>query len=338
MPNSTNPRQAVIDLGSKRVLVTGASSGLGFEAAAQLAEAGYGSIVLAARTDDKAARARDELVERTGRDVFETVGADVSLIEESERAAGDLIGRGRPFDALLLNAGMVPNELDRTAEGFEIAFASSIVGHHVITTRLIDAGLLSPRARVVIVGSEAANDDLPKAMGMSVAEFAKGDDFDRLAFDAGFAEFATGEQPRFDAKDQYATTKVISSWWSAALQRRYEGRYDFFTVSPGANMGTNASRHVRGSFKLLIGLMKRIGHLVGMNMPVSEGSRRYVDVLLGRGDFEPGRTYTSKPKKMTGDVVARSGSHLVDRRRQDAGLEMLGDLIAGVGQVTDAGR
>ena len=39
-------------------LVTGANSGLGFEAAAQLAEAGYGRVILACRTLEKAETAR----------------------------------------------------------------------------------------------------------------------------------------------------------------------------------------------------------------------------------------------------------------------------------------
>jgi hypothetical protein len=88
MSTSLTLAPTVSDVGSKRVLVTGASSGLGLAASAQLANAGYGSIAVAARTADKAARAGDELVARTRRDVFETIAADVSVTEESVRAAG----------------------------------------------------------------------------------------------------------------------------------------------------------------------------------------------------------------------------------------------------------
>ena len=88
MSTSLTLAPTVSDVGSKRVLVTGASSGLGLAASAQLANAGYGSIAVAARTADKAARAGDELVARTRRDVFETIAADVSVTDESVRAAG----------------------------------------------------------------------------------------------------------------------------------------------------------------------------------------------------------------------------------------------------------
>ena len=57
----------------RTALVTGANSGLGFEAAAQLAEMGYGSVTLATRTQDKADGAAAALRERTGVDVFDTL-------------------------------------------------------------------------------------------------------------------------------------------------------------------------------------------------------------------------------------------------------------------------
>ncbi|MCP4419446.1 MAG: SDR family NAD(P)-dependent oxidoreductase, partial [Chloroflexi bacterium] len=52
----------------KTACVTGANSGLGFEAAAQLAEAGYGRIILACRTLAKAETAKQALTERVGSD------------------------------------------------------------------------------------------------------------------------------------------------------------------------------------------------------------------------------------------------------------------------------
>ena len=58
--NDTNAR--------KTALVTGATSGLGFEAAAQLAEAGYGKIIISGRSHDGVEVARRDLVGRTGRD------------------------------------------------------------------------------------------------------------------------------------------------------------------------------------------------------------------------------------------------------------------------------
>ncbi|MBW2405489.1 MAG: SDR family NAD(P)-dependent oxidoreductase, partial [Deltaproteobacteria bacterium] len=92
---------------NKTALVTGANSGLGFEAAAQLAEAGYSRVILACRTLDKAEAAKQALAERVGIDPFETLEVDVSSVESANAAGDELIRRGHSIDTLLLNAGMI---------------------------------------------------------------------------------------------------------------------------------------------------------------------------------------------------------------------------------------
>ena len=64
------------DSTARTALVTGANSGLGLEAAAQLADAGYDTVIITARTEAKAQAAREELLARTGKDVFETLRID----------------------------------------------------------------------------------------------------------------------------------------------------------------------------------------------------------------------------------------------------------------------
>lgn len=317
------------EYGKNSALVTGANSGLGFEAAAQLAELGYGSVTLACRTQDKADAAAKELRERTGADVFGTLVVDVGVIESSRKAAAELVARGRSFDVVLLNAGMVPSRLDRTEDGIEMCFASSIVGHHIVTTELHEAGLLDD-ASVVLVGSEAANNDLPKMMGMSVYDFALGEPSEFGTTDAeAMKSFATASGgPDYNGQRQYSTTKVFSAWWSAAMARRHEGSTRFYTVSPGANMGTAADRNVTGAFKVMIAVMGKVGRYVGMDQPVPVGAKRYLDVALGRGGpYESGRTYTSRPKKMTGPLVERTPDHLMSTASQDTALAVIDDLI-----------
>ncbi|MCH7975517.1 MAG: SDR family NAD(P)-dependent oxidoreductase [Bacteroidetes bacterium] len=75
-------------------LVTGANSGLGFEAAAQLADAGFSTIILAARNEAKAEQARALLTERTARDVFETLAMDLGELESVDAAVAELATRG----------------------------------------------------------------------------------------------------------------------------------------------------------------------------------------------------------------------------------------------------
>lgn len=224
---------------------------------------------------------------------------------------------------------MVPSRLDLTAEGIEVCFAASLVGHHILTNAMLEAGLLDD-ASVVLVGSEAANNDLPKAMGMSVYDFVLGEPSDFGATPAeAMRNFATATGgPNYNGQRQYSTTKAFSAWWSAAMARRHGSSTRFFTVSPGANMGTNAARHAEGAFKIMVALMARFGRYLGMDQPIAEGAKRYIDVANGiGGPYESGRTYTSKPKKMTGPIVAVAEPHLLDANRQDTALRVLDELI-----------
>ena len=166
-------------------------------------------------------------------------------------------------------------------------------------------------------------------MGMSVYDFARGEpsDFGSTPEQA-MEHFARAENgPAYDGNRQYATTKAFSAWWSAAMARRHPGNVSFYTVSPGANMGTNAARHSTGAFKLMIGFMRRFGRYLGMDQPIEVGAGRYIDVLHGNnGPFRNGGTYTSRPKKMTGPLVASAAPHLLDTERQDTALGVLDKL------------
>jgi len=319
----------------KTALVTGANSGLGFEAAAQLAEAGYGRVILACRTLEKAEAAKEELAARVGFDPFETLEVDVSSIESARAASDELVKRGEVIDSLLLNAGMVSGEaMNKSADGLEVAFASSIIGHHVLTLGLLDSGALPEDARVVIAGSESANNDLPAMMDMSVYDFATEAprEFGDNLHDA-MVTFARGAKPEtFNGTRYYATTKVFTSWWSAAMARRFGGRVSVFTVSPGSNLSTNAGRHTTGFKKFLFTkLMPAVGPAIGMGQHVSVGAKRYLDVLHGvGGNYVNGRTYASKPKKLIGPLHEMTHPHLLDVDRQEAAWNVLDELTGTV--------
>ena len=319
----------------KTALVTGANSGLGFEAAAQLAEAGYGRVILACRTLEKAEIAKEALSSRVGFDPFETLEVDVSSVESAQEASDELVRRGGVIDTLLLNAGMVSGEtMNKSVDGVEVAFASSIIGHHVMALRLVESGTLSNGAQVVIAGSESANNDIPAMMDMKLYDFATDapEEFGDDLHDAMVA-FATGAKPeRFNGTRYYATTKVFTAWWSAAMARRFGDRISVFTVSPGANLSTNAGRHTTGFKKFLFTkLMPALGPAIGMGTHVSVGAKRYLDVLHGvGGPYISGRTYTSRPKKLIGPLHEMTHSHLLDVDRQEVAWSVLNEL-AGTG-------
>ena len=323
------------EFANKTALVTGANSGLGYEAAAQLAEAGYGRVILACRTLVKAETAKQSLARRVGSDPFATLEVDVSSIASAQAASEELITRGVPIDALLLNAGMVAgDDMHKSVDGLEMSFASSIIGHHVLTMRLLAAGLLPDSARVVIAGSETARNDMPAMSGFTFYDFALEApvDFGSTLHEA-MTGFARVNRPDlYTGESYYAVTKVMTSWWSAAAARKLGDRLSVYTVSPGSNLSTNAARHSTGIRRFLFTkLMPLIGAPLGMDQPVSEGAKRYLDVLHAHdGEYENGKSYMSKPGRVVGPIEEMRQPHLLDVERQNAAWDVICELT-GVG-------
>ena len=88
-------------------LVTGANSGLGFETAIHLANESAERVIITARSRKKASAAKAQLIEKTGRHVFETLALDLSKLDEVRAAVRQLAERGNVIDVLILNAGLV---------------------------------------------------------------------------------------------------------------------------------------------------------------------------------------------------------------------------------------
>ncbi len=312
------------------VLVTGANSGMGFEASAQLAELGYGRVILACRTVEKSEAARKNLVARFGSDPFATLAVDVSSIASSIAAADELIARGDKIDHMLLNAGIVSgSEMKRSAAGVEMTLAASLIGHHVIANRLLEAGLVPDQGHIVITGSEAARDDLPAGMGMKLYDFAKTmpSEFGDTLHDAMIA-FARGTSGvKFNGMRQYGVVKLFTSWWSLEMAERFGDRVSVYTVSPGSSVSTGMGRNMSIFMKIIFNvLMRPLAPLMGLHQPVAAGARRSVDVLQADGQFTNGRSYMSKPKKMIGPMVEQTYPHMLDADRQKAAWAVIQEL------------
>jgi NAD(P)-dependent dehydrogenase (short-subunit alcohol dehydrogenase family) len=139
------------DLSGKHVLVTGVSAGLGVETARALAAHGA-QVVGAARDLAKAERATAEVraqVANGGR--LELVGLDLASLKSVRTCADALLADGRPFDAVIANAGVMRTPFGHTADGFETQFGTNHLGHFVLVNRI--ASLIVPDGRLVNVSS-----------------------------------------------------------------------------------------------------------------------------------------------------------------------------------------
>ena len=296
-------------------LVTGANSGLGFEASAQLAEQGYQRVILSARTAEKAATARDQLSARTGEDVFETLVLDSDDLATVESAANELAERGGKIDLLLLNAGMAPTvDVVRTSQGIEGTVASTLVGHHLLTARLLAEDLLNERARIIIAGSEAARGDVPTFHPLDVGAFAA-EHFDGDLEVAIEAQVLMEPPAKYKPSDVYATAKTFVVWWAAELARSLPEGMTVNAVSPGSTPYTNADRNAPFYMRyLMIPILKLVP---GMSHSLETGAGRYLEAA-GYGDDVTGKFFASAPKKMTGPLVEIHNDHLDNPAAQQA--------------------
>ncbi|MBX2804270.1 MAG: SDR family NAD(P)-dependent oxidoreductase [Myxococcales bacterium] len=308
------------ELATKVALVTGANSGLGFEAAAQLVEAGAQKVILACRTAAKAEAARGELVRRTGRQAFGVLALDTSDAAAATTAAEHLAQSGEVVDLLLLNAGMSARTLQTTAAGVDQLFASALVGHHALTVGLLEHGGLERTARIVIAGSEAARGDVPAmgALPVDVREVAN----ERFGGDlqATMVAIAKGEviQP-YDPAVAYATAKCMAVWWAAALADRLPRGMAVFAVSPGAAPATGFARNMPFvTRRLMMPTMRVVGSVVGATGSVAKAARRYVEAASFTTEYS-GSFFASRPRRMVGPLVRDTDTpHLIHPELHDA--------------------
>jgi short chain dehydrogenase/SNF2-related domain len=129
----------------RRVLVTGVSAGLGVETARAARGA---QVVGAARDLAKAERATAEVrAQAANGGGLELVELDLASLESVRACADALLADGRPFDAVIANAGVMRTPFGRTADGFETQFGTNHLGHFALVNRI--ASLIVPGGRLV---------------------------------------------------------------------------------------------------------------------------------------------------------------------------------------------
>ena len=131
------------DMRGKRVVITGANSGLGFESVRALAAAGA-TVIMACRNAQKAQAAVDKVL-------AETPGADVSVrtldlasLASIKAFADGMKADFTSIDVLLNNAGLMAIPRTLTADGFEMQLGTNHLGHFALTGQLLELLEASP--------------------------------------------------------------------------------------------------------------------------------------------------------------------------------------------------
>lgn len=196
-------------------VITGASSGIGLEAAKTLAGQGW-QIIAVGRNPERSAAAEQAIktASTTGR--VKMIVADLALMADAARVADEIAAETERVDVLMNNAGGMATEKVMTAEGLEENFAGNHLGPFLLTNRLLpllrQAATDTPPGSVRIVNT--ASDASEMVPGLNLDDLQNLDNYS-----VGLA---------------YCSSKLANVVFAVALARRLadEGIHAY-SVHPG---------------------------------------------------------------------------------------------------------
>jgi len=208
-----------VSLHGKRILVTGVSAGLGVETARSLAAHGA-QVVGAARDLIKAEAASSQVREDAAANggSLELVALDLASLKSVRACADGLLAKGKPFDVVIANAGVMATPFGHTADGFETQFGTNHLGHFVFVNRI--APLIRAGGRLINLSSA-------------------GHRFSNVDLDD--PNFETTKYEPFVA---YGRSKTANILFAVAFDQRHRGRgVRAAAVHPGG-IQTELARHL----------------------------------------------------------------------------------------------
>jgi NAD(P)-dependent dehydrogenase (short-subunit alcohol dehydrogenase family) len=137
----------------KLAVVTGANSGLGYETALALAQAGA-EVIVAARNADKGNRAVARIRAQGPKANLRFESLDLASLASVAAFSTRLLAEARPLDLLINNAGvMALSKRQVTEDGFEMQLGTNYLGHYALTAQLLPLLRRSSAPRIVSLSS-----------------------------------------------------------------------------------------------------------------------------------------------------------------------------------------
>ncbi len=218
------------------VVITGASSGVGLQAARSLAQTGQWHVTMACRNLPKTEQVAKSVGMPAGS--YTILPLDLASLESVRTFVTAFRETGRSLDALVCNAAVYMPLLKEPAyspDGYELSVATNHLGHFLLCNLLLDdlknSGAQEPR--LVILGTVTAN---PKELGGKIPIPAPPDLGDLKGFEAGFkAPIAMIDGKKFKPGKAYKDSKLCNVLTMRELHRRYHDAtgITFSSMYPG---------------------------------------------------------------------------------------------------------
>ncbi|NLE35149.1 MAG: SDR family oxidoreductase [Bacteroidales bacterium] len=145
----------IVDLTGKRIIITGATHGIGFAAAEALAVKGA-DLVMAVRNTDVGEKAAGKIREKSPAASVTVMHLDLTHLDVVKQFAAGYAERFDRLDVLINNAGVMVPPHSITRSGVELQFGTNHLGHFALTAHLLPLLMATPLSRVVSTSSIAA--------------------------------------------------------------------------------------------------------------------------------------------------------------------------------------
>jgi NAD(P)-dependent dehydrogenase (short-subunit alcohol dehydrogenase family) len=240
------------DQKDKIVIVTGSSSGIGYEAAKVLADKNA-AVIIAVRNREKGERAIQRIKEANTDARVELMLIDLADQQSIKNFTEEFRNKYDRLDLLINNAGVMIPPYSKTKDGFELQFGTNHLGHFALTGLLLDIILKTKQSRIVNVSSGAHR-------------------YGNINFDD-----LNWEKRKYRKWVSYGDSKIANLYFTYELQRKFEEN-QVNTIVTAAHPGvaaTELQRHSRFIDFLtpLVAMKSKQGALPTLRAAVDEAAQ-----------------------------------------------------------------
>lgn len=286
------------DMKDKTVIITGANTGIGYEAALSLAQKDA-RVIIGARNTSKGNEAMGKILKEHGSAKVRVMELDLASLASVERFSNEFLQENDRLDLLINNAGVMIPPYIKTSDGFELQMGTNHLGHFALTSHLMPLLSKTAQARVINVSSMAH-----KRGNINIDDL-------------------NWEKRRYSAFQAYADSKIANLFFTYELARRIE-KENLSMLSVAAHPGWSATDLMRHNniFEFAAGFLaqsQKMGALPTLYAAVGEDIKN--GDYTGPSGFMEIRGYPKKVKSIKATYNEEFAKKFWEKSQECTGIE-----------------